>query len=354
VVGIIFTLNIEYAPFLNKYTDILIKEGIEFEVIYWERLETDITCEWPSIVYKKRGKLGDSKIIKLISFFKYRLFLIKTLKNKKYDKLIVLTTLAGMIIFDLLLFKFRDRYIFDIRDYTFEKNYLFRFLENFIIKNSRFTAISSNGFKEFLPKSDKYIVSHNIILDEIENVSKRNIQNMPIFNLVFIGAVRHLKIDIQLIDLFGNDDRFKIYFHGYGIGYDNLNKYVGSNFTNVFLTGKYNRKDKPKLLKNASVILSYYSKDNYANLFALPNKYYDALIYNIPLWANPEVYVGKRAIKAGVGIDILLDSSSPERIYNYLIQLNYKKFKVNCRNELKNILNEDVFFINGVNKFIRE
>ncbi len=190
-------------------------------------------------------------------------------------------------------------------------------------------------------------------MDEVEE-SKLFISNKhKEINLSFIGAVRHLSIDKKIADLFGNDPSYKVFYNGNGISFEALMDYTKDKYDNFFLTGKYNRRDKLKLLKDATIILSYYSSDNYANKFALPNKYYDALIYKIPLWANPDVYVGRRAIEAGIGLNIVLDRTSPDAILNVLSKFDLKKFEDNCTKELSRILKEDENFIKKLHHFIK-
>lgn len=354
MVGVIFLLNLEYAPFIKKYTKELESVGEDFEVIYWERLETDFANEWSTVVYKERGQLGDSKLKKMISFWKYRKFLIETLKKKKYDKLIILTTLTGITIFDFLIKNYKNKFIFDIRDYTFEKNPIFSYVESLVINSSYFTAISSDGFKEFLPKSDKYVLSHNIITSEVEE-AKHFVPNRSNdgIKLTFIGAVRHFDIDKKIVEIFGNKEGFNVTFHGYGVSYSSLKDICSNKYSNVELTGKYDRKNKMNLLIDSSILISYYSEDNYANQYALPNKYYDALIYKIPLWANPDVYVGKRAIENGIGLKCILGEEAPNKAREYLKSIDWNRFDLSCKNELSKILDEDKSFRNKLLRFIQ-
>lgn len=352
MIGIIFLLNLEYAPFLKKYTKELEAEGKDFEIIYWNRLQSETYEKWNTVVYEKKANLSDNKFQKMISFYKYRKFLKKTLKEKKYEKVIVLTTLTGMLIFDILLKKYRNKFIYDIRDYTFEKNYIYKFIENIIIKSSYFVAISSDGFREFLPKSSKYILSHNIVLEEVERSKNFKRQISSKVNLTFIGAVRHFEIDKEVVDIFGNDSRYEVFFHGFGLSYSMLKKYCVGKFSNVFVTGKYNRNEKEKLLYESSVINSYYAAEKFANKFALPNKYYDTLIYKIPLWANPDVYVGERAIENGIGLNVKLNKNAPDEIFNLLNSMDWDTFDKNCDKELDTILKEDKIFVQKVKEFI--
>lgn len=356
MVGIVFLLDLEYAPYLIKYTSQLERLGINYEIITWSRLNNKNNLDKKIIQYTKEGKLQDRKFKKLLGLIGYRKFLIDTLKNKKYDKLIILTTLTGIIISDYLIKNYKDRFIFDIRDYTFEKIKLYKKIEKNIVEASAFTAISSTAFKEFLPISNKYIITHNILYHEINEAKNRelylNNKSKEKINLTFIGSVRHFDLDKKVINSISSDNRFRLIYHGYGASYDLLNRYCEENKKNVLLTGKYDRKDKLKLMKNVDIINSYYDDNNIANKYALPNKYYDALIYKVPIWANPNVYVGKRAIEKGIGINVKLDENTSNNILNQYNEIDWNEFYKNCDAELNSVLDEDNIFNNKLNQFI--
>lgn len=346
-IGIIFILDLEYAPYIKKYINEIKKNGKDFEILYWNRLNGKYNEDWKTIPYNKAGNLNDSKIQKLKGFLGFRKFLINKLSEKKYDKLIILTTLTGLLISDYLIKNYKNKYIFDIRDYSFEHIKLFKYIENKLIENSYFTSISSEGFKNFLPNSNKYVISHNILDEEVHEAlqqNKKEKNDLNKINLTFIGAVRHFEIDKLVINTFSNDKIFNLYFHGYGASYDKLKKYTEKNFRNVELTGKYNRKEKPKLLENTNIINSYYSENEIMNQYALPNKYYDAIIYRIPLWANPKVYVGQRAISKGIGLNVPLDENTRDQMLKEYSKIDWNKFYEDCAKELENILTEDQIF----------
>lgn len=355
MVGIVFLLNIEYAPYLQKYRAELDKQNVKYEIVTWNRLDSEISTNQNIIAYDKKSSLGDGKVRKLIDFIGFRKFLIKTIQHRKYNKLIVLTTLTGVVINDFLVKNYKNNFIFDIRDYTFEKSKIFRLIEKRVIDASSFTSISSEGFKSFLPKSDKYVVSHNIILEEVNDaknftLSRDSVSNKV--NLTFLGAVRHFDVDKKVADIFGTDNRFLITYHGYGVSYEKFRKYCQEKERNVELTGKYNRNDKLNLMKNVDIINAYYHENTFANRFALPNKYYDALIYKIPIWANPKLYVGERAISKGIGLNVELNRNSADNLYSTYKNFDWDKFYTCCENELKEVLNEDKIFRERLENFI--
>ncbi|WP_409302872.1 hypothetical protein [Peribacillus sp. SCS-155] len=357
MVGIVFLLNTTYAPYMQKYIDVLESENEDFEVIYWNRLGApDCPEKYKSIVYNKTSKLSSSYGKKIKDLLGFRNFVLQTISKRKYDKLIILTTLTGIFMCDFLVKNYKNKYIFDIRDYTFEKLYPFKLIENMVIKNSFFTTISSDKFKTFLPSSNKYVVSHNIIREEIEEAKsfKRSKGIEEPINITFIGAVRHFEIDKKIALKLANDVRFNITYHGYGVTSDKFKQFCEDNSLNVKITGKYNRKEKMNLLANADIINAYYGTGSYANLYAMPNKYYDSLIYKIPFWANPKVHSGERASKAGIGINVDLDSNSlADDLYHEYLRMDIGKFRLDCDNELAKIIDEDNHFIQRVMEFIK-
>ena len=128
------------------------------------------------------------------------------MKENESNKVILLSTLTGILLFDKLK-KYNKKYIFDIRDYSYEHIYVFRKIEKKLIKNSYFTAISSKGFKSFLPKHD-YIVAHNFNRNEMIEMPKFKKHDLPL-KLVWNGTVRFFDFQKQYLDLLKNDIRFQ-------------------------------------------------------------------------------------------------------------------------------------------------
>ncbi|WP_343929283.1 hypothetical protein [Peribacillus frigoritolerans] len=341
---------------MNKYISILEQENEDFEIIYWDRLGSpDCPEKYKSIVFQKPSRLNLSHKDKIKDFLEFRRFVIKNINKRKYDKLIVLTSLTGIFLFDYLQKNYKNKFIFDIRDYTFENFYPYKMIENRVIKSSYFTTISSEEFKMFLPSSNKYILSHNILREEIEQANEFNKpkERDGIITVSFIGAIRHFDIDSKIALKLANDDRFKVVYHGYGVAYEKFKAFCQERKLDVQITGKYDRKDKIKLLANADIINAYYGIESYANLFAMPNKYYDSLIYKIPFWANPKVYSGQRSIKSGIGLNADLESESfANDLYHEYMEIDRLKFERDCNQELSKVVKEDELFISKVQEFI--
>lgn len=346
--GIICIIDLNFIPYLNKYMEILTANNEEFEVIFWKRMKNEDSFSFNTVEFVLETDLSKGKASKIVGFMKYRNFLTKTLKSKNYDRLIVLSTLAGALISDVLTRDYKNKFIFDIRDYTYEHFWLFRKIENKVIKASYMTVLSSDGFRSFLPNSDKYILCHNFLSEEIDEnrVFKKEYESE--LKLTFIGAVRHFEIDKSVVDAFSNDNRFKVIFHGYGATYEKLLNYCQNR--NVKLTGRYYRNQKADLLDDANIINSYYDHSKIVNKYAISNKFYDAAIYRKPLWANPETFMGKLAIEKGIGIDCSID---PNKMFIEYEKIDEQAFDQSCRKVVDEIMKDEDVFVNKMSLFLK-
>ena len=82
----------------------------------------------------------------------------------------------------------------------------------------------------------------------------------------------------------------------------------------------------------------------------MANKFYDSAVYKIPLWANPETYMGKLAIEKGIGINCGLD---PDKMYEEYMKLDADAFNFSCEMVLKEVLSDESIFKEAVINFIK-
>lgn len=357
MIGIVFISDILYCPYLDKYANILNLENEEFEVLFWNRENKKIDYPSNFIFFDYESKKNRLPIFKISDFIRYRKWLIKKIKNQKYDKLIILSTLSGMIISDILISKYKKKYIFDIRDYSYENNILFYNIEKKIIKKSYFTCISSNGFKEFLPKEYNYLTVHNFNKSELyhkQMFRKKNFGDR--LSVVFIGGVRYFEHQSKIIDRLMNDSRFEMIYHGGSFELDKFIEYCKKNAVrNITFTGEYENKDKNKLLRNADILNNSYKTDKVMEVkYAISNKYYDGLIYGIPQLVETETYKSHivEKLEIGIGLDPY-DKNFANRLYDYYFNINVENFNRTCENELKQVLNDDDKYTKNIKKFLK-
>lgn len=358
MIGLVFISDIKYCPYLQTYQQILDYKSIGYEVLFWNREGIDDDFPENFIYFDRPSEKNRSFVSKIADFIKFRKWLSEQIKAKKYDKLIFLSTLSGMLIADIALKEYKDNYILDIRDFSYEHNKLFYKIEEKLVENSFTTVISSPGFKEFLPKEQEYLLSHNVQIDDFKH--KKDFvpkEYGTTLNLVFIGGVRYFNHQKNILDRLKNDSRFNMIYHGSGIELDRYKKYVRDNdIRNVEFTGLYSNEEKPILLKNADIINNSYLTEKFMEVkYAISNKFYDGLIYGVPQLVETGTYKTKlvESNYAGWGLDVE-DEKFADKLYEAYFSMDVEKFN-SSKNNLLNEVEKDIRDLElKINNFIEK
>lgn len=175
-IAIILSGSIESQPYIRYYTDVLdTLNEVEYEFICWNRDEKNplFYNNHKIISIDVSGSITNSNFKKIYDYFLFSKKVTNYLNENRYDFLIIHTLVNAVFLKKILLRYYKNKYVFDIRDYSPIYPFTKHILTN-IVKNSFFTVISSEGFLDWLPKSSKYILGHNVskqklVLPFIEN-----------------------------------------------------------------------------------------------------------------------------------------------------------------------------------------
>lgn len=353
MVALVFCGDLKYCPYISRYIERLDKLNSEYCVLFWNR--SGVTLDLPNnyFYYAKSSDLNNGKIQKMLDFIRFRKWVLGKIKDISPNKIIALSTLTGVLL-GSKLYKNRVPYVFDIRDYSYEHIRLFYQIEKKVISHSHFTAISSKGFKEFLPVHD-YVIAHNFNRNDIKNNAKFSRFEKPI-RFVWNGVIRYFEYQKQYLDALKNDERFEIIFHGDGPQLELYKEYCQDNkFENVIFTGSYCNEEKADLLKDAGILNNCYGYvENAGNKlkYAVSNRFYDGMIYHIPQLVEPDGYKPRWAKQAKVGESFVVDQNFADRLYNYYININAEEFDLACDSIMKDVLCEDDEYIKRIDSFI--
>lgn len=353
MVALIFCGDLKYCPYIKRYIERLEINNVAYKVFFWNR--SGFVLDVPSNFeyYDSSSELSKGKVGKVFDFLKFRNWVIKKLNTENPDKVIALSTLTGVVLGRELYGKKRS-YVFDIRDYSYEHIFPFFQIEKRVIKNSVFTAISSRGFESFLPEHN-YTIAHNFNRNDIiPGKQFKKTQNRLSF--VWNGVVRYFEFQKQYLDALKNDERFEIVFHGDGPELSQYQDYCKQNgIRNVVFTGSYDNSEKEELLKNACILNNCYGYTKNAGnklRYAVSNRFYDGMIYHIPQLVEPEGYKPEWAKKAGIGISLIANKDFADKLYEYYESINPDQFDVACEQALKQVLDEDDWYIKQIDSFI--
>ena len=131
-------------PYIRYYEDYIRKMGGTYDIVLWNRSGKDTHI---SNSYVFSGKDYPSKVRKVVPFLRWRRFVIQLLKQKHYDRLIVLTTMPGILLADQLLGHYKKKYWLDIRDFTYENIFFYKRLVGRLVRAASAVSISSPAFQ---------------------------------------------------------------------------------------------------------------------------------------------------------------------------------------------------------------
>lgn len=356
---VISFININNIPYANKYIGALSKGNDFCDVIYWDRYGNDIEHEESNVKYipynytitHKTGRIH--KYVKYIGVIQ---FIRKKLKEKSYAGVVLLQTHAAVACADILILRYCKQYIVDIRDYTLENFRLYYLIENIIIKRSYAAVISSPAYKNFLPPY-QYVIAHNytqlpqkILRQAVESQQKYINEKIVIS---FIGTVRFYDMDITLINLFANDDRFILEYIGSGaLG---LKAHCETrNINNVRLIDSFPQEMTFEFYTNVHFINNLYGYgDKYLDL-ALSNRLYHAAQLGIPILVCKNTYMAEIIQKYRLGF--IFDFNDPEikeQLLNYYHNIDFNILRSNGAKFIHEVTKENTAYDKLIHKFIR-
>lgn len=347
--------KIKYMPYLSFYTD-CVEHSENVDLLYWDRDDTtDITPNNVSSVFKLDYKMSDDLplVKKLKGFIKFRKFALGILKKKHYDKIILLHSTPAILLSDYILKNYSGKFILDYRDVTYERIGLYKKRVGQLVLNSFATFVSSEGFCEFLPESDKIYISHNLQRSSLAYKGAR--ANTPReqnpLRISFWGLIRQVEINKQIISALKNDNRFQLHYYGreQQQAIDLKSFCESEKVDNVFFHGEYLPEERFDFIPETDIIHNLYEHGRTEGL-AMGNKYYDGIVFGIPLMCSVESHMGNRVLTENTGFACNPYSESfKDDILNYYNSINWTDFEKACEEALEKVLEE---YDNG-NKIIK-
>ena len=349
--------------YITAYENTLKKWNKPYDVVLWDRFSnSDLEKHDNEYILHRICTLGGSKIKKIPAFLYFRKQLKCIISDNCYDKIIVLNTMPGILLSDVLLTKYRGKYILDIRDYTYEKYFFYKKRVKRLIQESFFTAISSEGFKSFLGESKKLIINHNISnigegMDEsIDEINSKKGCYKQRYTIGFLGVIRYEKENIKLINSFKDSDRFHFFYAGKMYPDCTIKEYCRIHgLKNVEFAPEFSNEDKPWLYKDIDIINAIYGNKMLEVKTALPNKLYDAVVFKKPILVSSGTYLSDVVEKYGLGISVDVDKDSvKEKLLKYLNDYDHKQFYLNAERFLRIVMAEQNEYIKKIETFVNE
>lgn len=320
-IGIIAANNIRYSPYIFYYANILDAWGIDYELIFADQEKVDDPFNKKSYAVK-----WNSKIPRAIEYFVYSRKAISIIKKRRYDGLIVLTSITAVYCSMFLKKYYSHRYLVDIRDYTHENIKPYYALEKIGILNSAITIISSPQFVNFLPKYD-YIVCHNINFDVDEKHRTWRKPGSDRIVIGYIGAVGYKENCISLMKMVQKDSRFELRIHGFEPGEPKVQNLVKEmNNERITYHGSYKPIEKEEIINSVDILFNTYGNGCPLLDYALSNKLYDALYFKKLLLTSPNTSMEEMSREIAYSIDYTT-TTSLDGLYEWIMGLEQAKIQ---------------------------
>lgn len=339
--------KLKYMPYIHFYLNQICTTDNELQVFYWNRDESEDSRLSDTITlipffFSMSDELNKGR--KILPFLKFRRHLMRFLKKKDFDRIIILHSLPGVLIGKYLMKHYNKRFILDYRDSTYEFNWLFLRRIHELVRSSFATFVSSDAFRRYMPRGAKNVyTSHNLLLDSLSHQNTgRDDASLPIV-ISFWGLIRHFDINKVLIQKVACDRRFELHYFGRAQNTAYRLRAFAEEIeaVNVFFHGEYLPEERYAFARKTSLIHNLYDNQDFNMINATANKYYDGLIFGIPQLCTTGSHMGKMVKKAGIGL--VCDpytNAFLDQVYDYCTSLNRTEFLGNCQTELNRILRE--------------
>ncbi|WP_078543560.1 glycosyltransferase [Litchfieldia alkalitelluris] len=338
--------KLAYMPYMNFYLSQVANQNNDVHLLYWNRDEKEeIPLSYNVKLHEFKQYQEDevAKIRKIRSFLKFRKNALSLLRKEQFDLVIVMHTIPGVLLYDVLKKHYFKKYILDYRDVTFEGIGLYKKIIDKLVHGSSATFVSSNAFRSILPKTENIYTTHNILLDSLEHRDiRRNIdRDQNPIRIRYWGFIRHESINKTLIERLANDNRFELHFHGREQETaNNLKNYcITLNIKNVFFHGAYEPKERYQFGRETDLLHNIYENDSTTT--AMGNKFYDGVTLYIPQICNKGSYMGEQVSESNIGLECDLNEQKfADNVYDFYTSIKWKEFESNCDKKLREILTE--------------
>lgn len=342
------------VPYSFQYEKMIQSEGGDYDILFWDRFNTG-PLEKRSNMYffHRKCSLRGKRLKKIYPLYLFRKTVNKIIREGSYDKIIVLTTLPGILICNTLLKRYSGNFILDIRDYTYEKYVFYYAIEKKLINASYCTVISSRGFKQFLGENDKIIINHNIS-NEKTIVEKSSLQdNNEFIYIGFIGLIRYYEENVKLIDSLVKNKKYRLFYAGDESDGCNLREYCANKgYKHVLFSGEFKNSDKPSLYQRVDLINALYGCGSLEVTTAIPNRLYDCLIFKKPIIVTAGTYLAKIVKKYKLGVVLSPMDNYERKITEYITCFDEKCFITNANRLLEIVMKEQDNFYRKIQCFI--
>lgn len=349
-VALVIAGSIWYAPYVRIYTKILESLSVSYSIISWNREGDDKPEGFQYNVICEQGHSSAS----FAAYRGYVKFIKNTIREQRFDKIIVFGPQMACLLSPFLLFHYRYRYMIDYRDLSIEQKPVFKQLFALVLKFSCLNVVSSPGFIKCLPQR-KYYISHNfdvkIVREAIAKSTEGSFFRKDGIKVLTIGGIRDYSSNIEVVKALGNKKGIHLDFVGKGDAAEQIKEYCQLHaIQNIGFKGFYQKEEEPAYIQSCTFMNIFYPRV-ITHDTALSNRFYNSLIYKKPMIVTKDTTQGDYAEANGVGV-VVSNCSDLEQQLHFFLERNYKDYAEKCNNLLKTFLTDQEEFEMKFKQFV--
>lgn len=325
-VALIIDNNIEFAPYIYSYYELLKEKYNTTDVLIWNRNNSNYIKEKngfnvKSIINKEDTK---SKFKLLLNKYNFCRKVTKEVKLKKYDRVIVFNEDILMLLGKI------DNLVLDNRDLKAIRKDS-KFLKKFLklkLRSVDYVIHASEAFGSYYNETYNYTknyIFYNIPTELTQIISKEEErENSSTLTIGFIGVIRYIEQLKILINSTLNTN-LKVKIAGGGKDYLEIKEY-SEKFNHVTIEGKFESSETLKKYNDIDIIYSVYNNLNNNVKLALPNKLAYSIILKKPIIVAKETYLEEVIKQYNIGCSVNLNDEIDLKNKLEYISKNYNKF----------------------------
>lgn len=301
-----------------KYLKFYNDNNIPYRIIGWDRQGNAKGTPENSIYFQRKAGFNVGGITAVINRILWMLFLIKTLvkTGKKGDVLHAcdLDCAFPAVVYKTL-FNRKAKVIFDVFDWYSSLMsalpgvilFCFKWMERMSVRYSDFLIICEPERRVQIPfdfPEEKMSILPNIPYFDDDSFLQKDPQyqfDNGKLTFTYVGTFSWERYIDEIITL-ANEGLINLNIAGYGepAVMDRLEEVKDS--PNIRYYGKVDYKTAQIIMYNSDIVYAMYASVSPNNVFAAPNKYYEAMFLGKPLFTNTGTIVEKKIRNNGTGI----------------------------------------------------
>ncbi|WP_196596234.1 glycosyltransferase family 4 protein [Pectinatus frisingensis] len=346
-------------PRVEKECYVLIKNGIDVEILSWDRAKKykikreSITIDHIEIPINRIGIVGvfgggiKRNLLPLVIFqIKMAIWLI--LHKKEYNIIHACdfdTALTGFLVSVLL----KKKFIYDIFDYYVDAfsvpdllQGVIRRIDSLIINHANAVIIcAEKRIKQIgsIKCMKKLYIIHNS--PKYVNIDKKSdlikVKNSNRIKFVYVGVLQKGRFIEELIDIIEKNNNYELHIAGFGTLENKIIKSCKKN-SNIIFYGRISYDQTLYLEKQCDIMTALYDPRVRNHYYAAPNKFYEALMLGKPLIMVRGTGMADVIEKNDIGEVIEFNSISLKKGINNLVERRDEWYEM--ADKMKNLYNK--------------